>query len=346
MLTEMKTFVGKVITALGPVEPEALGKVMMHEHLHTDIYRWDRNELISQEQPADPKRLEYLLNQAGPLLTACHQYGCHAYVETTPCPWRAWPDVYTRMAEVTGTHIILCTGYYREMEIGTYWVKTPEDRIWPFVIRSSVEELRDYCIGEIVRSIRGTPVRAGAIKVASSAAELTEMETKTFRAAARAQQATGVHVTTHCTKLGAETSQLRLLAEEGMDIGRAVIGHTARHLMDAEKLKVCMEWMRQGANFLPTNLDVKMGDDGRKWRPLVEAIHKVFDAGLGEHLVLGLDSGYCSESGPFAPMTFLPPHPWLHLFTNTLPAFRRMGLTEQEEDFILRRNPQRIIPVQ
>jgi len=35
----------------------------------------------------------------------------------------------------------------------------------------------------------------------------------------------------------------------------------------------------------------------------------------------------------------------LHMFTLTLPAFREMGLTEEEEDWIMRRNPQRITPV-
>ena len=60
----------------------------------------------------------------------------------------------------------------------------------------------------------------------------------------------------------------------------------------------------------------------------------------------GLDSGYCNESGKFEPVTFLPPHPWTHRFTQTLPAFRRMGLTAAEEDAMLRINPQRILPVQ
>ncbi|GAG42136.1 unnamed protein product, partial [marine sediment metagenome] len=77
-----------------------------------------------------------------------------------------------------------------------------------------------------------------------------------------------------------------------------------RHLMDAERRKVCLEWMERGANFLPTNLGIKEDDPtGERWRPLVQAIQEVFDAGHGDKLVLGLDSGYCSETGPFAPMT-------------------------------------------
>jgi predicted metal-dependent phosphotriesterase family hydrolase len=105
-----------------------------------------------------------------------------------------------------------------------------------------------------------------------------------------------------------------------------------------------MDWMRRGANFLPTNLGIRE-DDGKRWQPLVDAIHEVFSAGLGEHLVLGLDWAFCSESRPFSACTFMPPPPFLHMFTHTLPAFRALGLTPQEEETMMLTNPQRIIPV-
>ena len=120
-------------------------------------------------------------------------------------------------------------------------MRAPEDSIWPFARRASVEELADTFTGEILEGINGTTVRAGAIKLAASAPALTETETKAFRAGSRAQKATGVHITTHCTKLGGETTQLRLLDKEGVDLSRVVIGHTAGHLMDPDCRKVCLE---------------------------------------------------------------------------------------------------------
>ncbi len=103
--------------------------------------------------------------------------------------------------------------------------------------------------------------------------------------------------------------------------------------------------MRRGANFLPTNLGVPEDLDAPRFRPLVEAIHEVFEAGLGAHLVLGLDWAFVSESGRFAACTFVPPPPYLHMFTHTLPALRRLGLTAAEEDAMMLTNPQRILPV-
>ncbi len=334
---------GKVITVRGPVEPEALGRVLMHEHLHCDIYDWDRKELVQEEKPASRERRDLLMKEAVPCLKECTDHGCFAFVDVTMPPWRAWPDLYVEVSEAAGIHIILCTGFYCEVEEGTYWVKKPEDAIWPFVRSASVEELADFCRGEILEGIHGTDVHAGAIKLGTSAPEMTEAEQKAFRAGARAQKATGVHITTHCTKIGAETSQLRILDEEGVDLDRVVIGHTAAHLMDTECRKVCVEWMKRGANFLPTNLGI--GEDSEHWRPLVEAIHEVFGCGFGHKLCFGLDWAFCSESGPFGPCSYIPPPPYLHMFTHTLPALRGMGLTAEEEESIMARNPQRIVPV-
>ena len=334
---------GKVLTVCGPVEPEALGAVLMHEHLHCDVYDWEREELLTEERPITRERREFLMKEAVPFLKACTDHGCCAFVEATPPPWRAWPTFYVEASRAAGMHIVLCTGFYREVEDGTYWVQKPEDRIWPVVVHSSLEELAEFCVREILEGVHGTEVRAGAIKVGGSGPRLTDAEEKAFRAGARAQRATGVHITTHCTQIGAETSQLRLFDQEGVDLNRVVIGHTARHLMDIETRHLCMEWMRRGANFLPTNLGIR--EDTDRWRPLVEAIHEVFDAGLGDKLCFGLDWAFVSESGPFGPCTFMPRPPFLHMFTHTLPAFRAMGLTAEEEDAIMIGNPQRVLTV-
>ncbi len=339
----MRQNTGEVITVRGPVKPEVLGKVMMHEHLHSDIYDWEKQELIQEERPITQERRELLMRGAIPYLRQLNDHGCHAYVETTMPPWRAWPTLYAEASEAANLHIILCTGFYREVEVGAYWVKTREDAIWPFVRRASVEELAELCVREITEGVHGTGVRAGAIKLGTSQAAMTEAEEKTFRAGARAQQATGVHITTHCTAFGAETSQLRLLEEEGVDLARVVVAHVAGHLMDPGMRKTVLGWMRRGTSFMPTNLAI--GDDAEAWRPLVEAIHAVFDAGLGEKLVIGTDWAFVSESGPFGPCTFMPPPPFVQLFTSVLPAFRVLGMTAEEEAWMLVRNPARVLPV-
>lgn len=341
-MAQMGDVVGKVVTCRGPVEPESLGRVLMHEHLHSDLYDWAARKPIWDERFREERR-RYLLEEAVQHLRSCVEYGCNCFCDATMPPWRAWPTIYREVAEASGAWLVLCTGFYREMEVGSYFVQSEEDQIWPFVREAEIEELAEMCVREIAEGIHGTEVRAGAIKLGSSRAPLTELERKTFRAGARAQADTGVHITTHCTHLGAETSQLTVLDSEGVDLERVVIGHTAAHLMMPAYRKTCVEWMKRGVTFLPTNLDVR---DPTRWAPLVEAIHEIFDADLGKRLVLGLDSGYCSESGEFAPMTFLPEPPFAYMFLEVLPALRNLGLTSEEERWMLDENPRRILPVQ
>ncbi|MBN1675532.1 MAG: hypothetical protein JXR37_31110 [Kiritimatiellae bacterium] len=335
---------GNVMTVNGPVEPGALGRVLMHEHLHCDIFDWGAKKLLSEEKPITAERRAYLMTAAVPYLKPCNEHDCFGFLEVTPAPWRAWPTFYAEAAKAANMHIVLCTGFYRDVEQGTYWVKRPEDSIWPFVREAPVDQLADFCIREITEGVHGTEVRAGAIKLGSSQPEMTEPEKKALRAGARAQKATGVHITTHCTRIGAETAQLELFDKEGVDLSRVAIGHTAPHLMNPESRKTCLEWMKRGANFLPTNMSINEGN-GDRWRPLVEAIHDVFDAGYGDHIAgFGLDWAFSSESGPFGPCIGQPP-PFLHMYTHTLPAFRKMGLTPEEEEQIMAKSPQRILPV-
>jgi phosphotriesterase-related protein len=326
---------GKVITVRGNVEPQALGAVLMHEHLHSACRQW-------QEQPTLPERVQLLMEYAVPNLRQLHDHGCHALVDATPPPWRAWPDTYVQIAEAADLHVVLATGFYREMEVGTFWVTCEADAIWPVVREKSAEELAEMCITEITEGVHGTAVRAGCIKLGTSSAQLTEAERKAFCAAAIAQKATGVPIITHCTRPGAHVSQLTLLTEQGVDPQRIVIGHTARHLV--YETDTVREWMKRGATFCPTNL--RMDVDWEFWAQFVQAVRGLFWTGLGEYLTLGLDWAFETQDGPFVGCTFMPPPPFRYMFMVTLPRFRKLGLEEAAIEQMLVHNPARILPVQ
>lgn len=350
MIEAMKEYAGKALTVTGPVAPNALGKVMMHEHLHCDLHDPDRDRLVVEETPTPPEREKMLMEQAVPPLRDCVRQGCRAFVDCSFPPTRAWPDVYRKVSTAAGMHIILCTGFYREIEIGTYWVRKPEHQVWPFARESSVEQLEELCAREIVEGIHGTDVHAGAIKLGSSRPEMTPTEEKCFRAGARAQRKTGVHITTHCTRKVAAFSQLLLFDEEAVNLERVAIGHIGWAFGEKAFRNACIPWMKRGASFLATNMGIGP-DGGEGYRSLVEGIHDLFDAGVGDRLGFGLDWAFTSGQGQtpdgrFGPCSYMPPPPFLHMFTHTLPALRKLGLTAEEEDWIMRKNPQRIIPVQ
>ncbi|MHC4717088.1 MAG: phosphotriesterase family protein [Planctomycetota bacterium] len=326
---------GMVITVRGDVDPGALGAVLMHEHLHSACQDWD-------EGPTDPAREELLMAYAVPNLRKLHDHGCGAMVDATPIAWRAWPDTYLRVAEAADLHVVLATGFYREMEIGSYWVRHASQAIWPAVREKPVEELAELCVREITEGIHGSSVRAGVIKLGTSAKDLTPAEAKAFAAGAAAQKATGVSITTHCTAAGAHVTQLTTLAAAGVDPARVVIGHTGGHLVhETDSVRA---WMKRGATFLPTNL--RMDQDWEFWADLVDAVRRLFDEGLGDRIVLGLDWAFETEQGPFVGSSIMPPPPYRYMFTHTLPRFRKLGLEESHIQQMMVANPARILPVQ
>jgi len=325
---------GKVVTVRGEVDPAVLGGVLMHEHLYCSCRDW-------VEGPTPPDRVEMVMSYGVPNLRKLHDDGCHALVDCTPMPWRAWPDTYLKIAEAADLHVILSTGFYREMEVGGYWVERPEQAIWPAVREKSIEELAELCAREITEGLHGTDVRAGIVKLGSSGAELTAAETKAFRAGAAAQQATGVAITTHCTASGAHLSQLELLTEAGADPARLIIGHTQGHLV--RETDSVREWMRRGATFLATNL--RMDGDWEFWTDFVAVVRRLFDEGLGGQIALGLDWAFDTEQGPFLGCSFMPPPPFRYIFTHTLPRFRKLGLEESQIEQMMVANTARVLPV-
>ena len=341
---------GKVMTARGPVEPEALGAVMMHEHLHSD---WSQKA----EVPFDMAKWPVLEKYALPAMKDLKSFGCNAWVDMSRPPERAEPWVYEKISEMADFHLILCTGYYREIELGRYWARTPADQIWPFVRESSVEELEEFCVREAEEGLHGTGIRPGVLKIGTSGKDLTEAELKAAKAVARAHRRTGLFVSTHATDPGAYKAQLEVLEAEGVNPERVVLGHTQGQVV--HEWPDVRECMKRGALFAMTNL--RMDYAPEQTHGWADAICRAFDEGLGDHLCLGLDWGltvgyleYCADpnwrphqgdSNLLAVCDFMPPPPFVYLFKYTIPRFREMGVTDEMLDTMLVANPQRIIPV-
>jgi len=100
-------FAGKVMTVLGPVLPHELGPVLMREHLYLDL-------AASQDGPTCPERVDMLRADCVPLLRQMVELGGRSVVDCGTIPHRAESAVYRMLAEMTGPHIVLSTGFYRE----------------------------------------------------------------------------------------------------------------------------------------------------------------------------------------------------------------------------------------
>jgi len=330
---------GKVMTVLGPIEPEDMGAVLMHEHVYSDIHG------MREDVPTPSERVELLRVYCAPFLKRLNDHGCHAFVDCTPIPMRAEPWVYQEMSRTAGFHIIQSTGFYREAAADDgrpCAAGLPHRWLDKRVIEGDVSEIADIMINEFEEGIKGTDVRPGIIKMASTKPQITPLEEKAIRAAAKAQRCTGLAITTHAVGLGVAEAQLNLLEEAGADASRVILGHTQLNVVETPwAVRRCMD---RGATYLPTNL--RMDGDPNFIRRLVDEIRRLFDDGYGDRLVLGLDWAFENEWKVFIPCSFMPPPPYVYMFTHTLPRMRELGLGEEAIEWMMVRNPARLLPIE
>jgi len=330
-------YTGKVMTVLGPIAPEQLGAVLMHEHVYGDI-----DGMVEGATP--PDRVELLRAYCAPYLKRLRDYGCYAFVDCTPLPMRAEPWVYQEMSRSSGFNIIQSTGFYREAAANEFrpcGASVPHRWMDPRTVSGSVDEIADIMVGEFEGGIRGSDVRPGVIKLATTLVDLTDAERKSFQAGAKAQRATGMAITTHAVGLGVAKSQLDTLEAAGADPGRVMLGHTNSDIVETPwVVRQCMD---RGATFLATNL--RVDGDPRGLQRLVNELNRLFDHGYGDRLGLGLDWAFENEQGPFIPCSFMPPPPYIYMFTHALPRLRELGLCDAAIQLMLVDNPARLLPL-
>ncbi len=189
-----------VMTVTGPVAGADLGVTLPHEHVFLDLTREYRgNGLLNDPALAESELRRYVDAGGGTL------------VDVTTGGLDGDPAGLRRMAEATGLHIVRGAGFYRR----AYFP--------PELDELSTDAVADLIVRDIEEGTDG--VRAGIIGEIGCDRVITALEERSFRAAARAHRRTGLTITTHAARWAVGTAQLDLLAEEGVDPARVVIGH-------------------------------------------------------------------------------------------------------------------------
>jgi phosphotriesterase-related protein len=193
-----------VVTVLGPAAADKLGVTLTHEHLILDLSRVTRDANgVLNEVPLAIQELGYFGRAGGATV-----------VEVTNRGLGRDPSALAEIARATGLNVVMGAGWYRE----------------PYYDRSIYERTTDAIADEIVRDLMvgvdDTGIRAGIIgEIGADLHYVSPAEERVLRAAARAHQQTGVTITTHGVRSPVGLAQLDILADEGVDLRRVVIGH-------------------------------------------------------------------------------------------------------------------------
>lgn len=299
----------RIQTVLGAIEPDALGRTLMHEHVFCDIYRVTGrlNELLNDEALAVAE------------LKLLRQAGGAALVDATTTDLGRDPEALRRVARATGLHIIMGSGWYRQPFYP------------PEINRLPTNKLADIIIAELTEGVAGAGIRAGIIgEIGVDLDYASAQEERVLRAAARAQKATGAPLTTHASMYPVGLAQLDILRDEGVDLSRVIIGHCDTYLDRAYHLAILEAGAYVQFDTVGRN---HMNPDSRRAAAFVELAR----LGWGERLLLSSDRCFRSDLCAFGGVGYS------HVFTVFFEMLRAEGLDDESLDLVTIENPRRAL---
>ncbi|HEV3129351.1 MAG TPA: hypothetical protein VGY32_10235 [Solirubrobacteraceae bacterium] len=197
-----------VQTVTGPVEADAFGVTLIHEHF------FSADEMVSRQWP-HVRNDEDDYGLALTTAAAVRRHGVQTVVDPSAAMLGRDVRALARLAGDSGLQLVTCTGIY------TY------DYLPQFLTHRSADFMAQLFVHDIERGIQGTEIRAAFIKCAADQPGLTEGVEKVHRAAARACLATGAPIMAHSHPAsGTGLRQVEIFLEEGVAPEKLHIAHT------------------------------------------------------------------------------------------------------------------------
>ena len=307
-------------SVLGPMDTADLGFTLSHEHVLVT------SAGIQYVYPEFIDRNGTIERAVTDLKTA-HGEGLRTIIDVTTIDLGRDIRMLEQVSRESGVNIICATGTWRDIP-RVFWTAKP-DMIAPLYIR------------EIEEGIEGTGIKAGIIKVANDVGGVTPEGEIILRAAARAQKATGVPISTHTwapERVGEQ--QVAIFEDEGVDLNRVYVGHS-NDTTDTEYLIGLLEkgvWV--GLDRYPG----RQTADTPNWEGRTETAMKLIDAGFGHRIMLGHD---WSVTLSIASREMQEnrrrynPDSYLFITRNVLPRLKELGATDEQVNSIMVDNPRR-----
>jgi phosphotriesterase-related protein len=200
-----------------------------------------------------------------------------------------------------------------------------------------VDEVAALFVRDIIQGIGASGVKAAIIKCATDTAGVTPVIENVLRASARAQKATGVPISTHTWAAGRSgEAQQAIFAQEGVDLSRVIIGHSG----DSEDLGYLRGLMERGSTIGMDRFGLEQYLPTAK---RVEVLAKLCAEGYAGKMVLSHDANCWSDMlTEDAKRRTRPLWHYNHISDDILPALRKAGVSEDQIEQMLVRNPRAI----
>jgi phosphotriesterase-related protein len=315
-----------VQTVTGPVQPEALGRTLIHEHVLIGFPGWNLDALAPKYVRAEA------MARAVDQMQQLHDCGVGTFVD--PCPMDLGRDVefLAELGQRSRMQIVCTTGAYFEAEGITHTFR-----------HLSVEDIAAIYIKEITEGVGDTGIRAGAVKIATGAHHISDYERKLVTAGARAARETGVPLISHTQEASCGHDQIDIATGEGVEPHRLVVGHSDG--IDDHDYHRSLAERGAFVGFDRFGITLIVPDEVR-----VKNVLKLAGSGHIRNILLSHDSIVCWQGRPvpFANryedvLAMLPDWRPTSIPTKIVPQLRAGGLSEADIETMLVENPRRFL---
>lgn len=308
---------------LGDIRPEELGFTQCHEHLLIRMGKsYEINPALFMEDPGKSARELWEYRQAGGT----------AVVDAQPVGCSRDSENLVKIARKTGVHVIASTGFHKLQFYGkNHWIYT-----------MSGQNLSEVFVNELLGGMytdtdrewnpQQQEVKAGIVKTALDACNLTEDYRRLFAAAARAQKKTGAPMMVHIEAGSSPEILADFLLEQGVKPERVYFCHMDRACREK---KTFFQILEAGISLeFDTIGRFKYHDDKEE----IRLIKEILEQGYEEQLLFSLDTTR-ERLKAYTPggvgLTYI-----LKTF---LPAMGEAGITGEQIEKISVKNPRRIL---
>ena len=325
-----------VPTVRGDVDSAELGQTLMHEHVVT----------VTAEVARDYPDLSWgddkdgVIRSVAETLREVKSRGIDTIVDCTAFGHGRAIEELKQVNELVDLNIVACTGIYTYDYLPFFFLYGHPVQ---HVDGRDVDILTKMFVRDVTEGIARSGVRAGMIKTATDHAGVTPNIERILRAVARAHRETGAPITTH-TAVSERNGldQQRIFAEEGVDLTRVVIGHSG----DSTDLDYLRALLDAGSTIGADRFGLYVPDMGLPGMGTrVKTLAQLCAEGYSDRIVISHDVTCFSDWVPkdWGGSAVLDDWVQTHVSDKVVPALLEAGVTADQVDEMLVRNPRRIL---
>lgn len=210
------------------INPEELGITNGHEHIVCRPPYWVEkkvDDLLLDDPEASLKDLEDFVRLGG-----------RSIVDATAIDYGRDVSTVYEITKRAGIQVIGTAGFNKSFLwdvhvpahlkpiIGNY------DTYKDWISKSSIDQLIDHVVSEVMVGLEGTKLKAGQVKFGTGYNSITPLEEKTIRVIARAHKLTGAPIHSHTEAGTMAIEQMKILQSEGIDMSVVSFGHMDRNI--------------------------------------------------------------------------------------------------------------------